>query len=216
MSSTCAPGVRAGEDVIMKTVDFIFDFGSPNAYLAGRVLPAIAGRTGAQINIVPCLLGGLFKLANNRSPMAAFGEVHGKLAYERLETARFIRAHGLSEFRFNPYFPVNTLLVMRGLVAAQHQGLAPTYMAAVSKAMWTDGRKMDEPEVVTGVLQTAGLDAKALLEATQDPAIKAALLTSTQACFERGAFGIPTFFVGSEMFFGKDRLGQVESELALI
>jgi 2-hydroxychromene-2-carboxylate isomerase len=198
----------------MKTVDFIFDFGSPNAYLAGQVLPQIAARTGAAINLVPCLLGGLFKLANNQSPMVAFGDVHGKLAYERLETARFIRAHGITGFRFNPHFPVNTLLIMRGLIAARQQGVETDYVAAVSRAMWEDGLKMDTPEVVAPVLQAAGLDAATLLAATQEPTIKAELLASTQACFERGAFGIPTFFVGTEMFFGKERLDQVEAELA--
>jgi 2-hydroxychromene-2-carboxylate isomerase len=140
--------------------------------------------------------------------------VHGKLAYERLETARFIRAHGITGFRFNPHFPVNTLLIMRGLIAARQQGVETDYVATVSRAMWEDGLKMDTPEVVAPVLQAAGLDAAALLAATQEPTIKAELLASTQACFERGAFGIPTFFVGTEMFFGKERLGQVEAELA--
>ena len=197
-----------------KTVDFIFDFGSPNAYLSWKVLPGLAARAGASLNVIPCLLGGIFKAANNQSPMQAFGAVKGKLAYENLETARFIRKHGLTAFRFNPHFPVNTLLIMRGQVAATRLGVGEAYREAVLKAMWEDGLKMDDPEVAAGVLTAAGLDAKAILEATQDPEVKAELVANTERAVARGVFGIPTFFVGDEMFFGKDRLGQVEEELA--
>jgi 2-hydroxychromene-2-carboxylate isomerase len=197
-----------------KTLDFIFDFGSPNAYLAWRVLPGVLARTGATVNLIPCLLGGIFKLTNNQAPMAAFGPVQGKLAYERRETERFIARHGLTTFRFNPHFPVNTLLIMRGLVAARRQGVGEAYLEAVLRAMWEDGQKMDDPEVVAAVLTAAGLDAHAVLESTQDPDVKAELARNTQDAADRGAFGIPTFFVGAEMFFGKDRLGQVEEELA--
>ncbi len=177
------------------TVDFIFDFGSPNAYLAYKVLPGIAARTNAQVNLIPCLLGGL------------------KLEYERLETQRFIDKHGLRAFRFNPHFPVNTLLIMRGLLAARHANVGDAYLDAVLKAMWEDGKKMDDAAVVAEVLSTAGVDAKAILDATQNPAVKAELAANTNDAAARGAFGIPTFFVGDEMFFGKERLGQVEEEL---
>jgi len=192
------------------TIDFIFDFGSPNAYLAWKVLPAIAQRTGAAVNLIPCLLGGIFKATNNRSPVQAFGEVKGKLAYEQLETRRFVARHGLSAFRGNPHFPVNTLLIMRGLIAARRAGLGDRYLEVVAAAMWEAGEKMDDPEVVARVLEAGGLPARTLLEATQDPEVKAELVANTEAAVARGAFGIPTFFVGDEMFFGKDRLGQVE------
>jgi 2-hydroxychromene-2-carboxylate isomerase len=192
------------------TIDFIFDFGSPNAYLAWKVLPDIARRTGASVNLIPCLLGGIFKATNNRSPAQAFGEVKGKLAYEQLETRRFVAKHGLSAYRFNPNFPVNTLLIMRGFVAARRQGLGDRYLETVSAAMWEQGEKMDDPDVVARVLAAAGLPAQALLAATQDPEVKADLAANTEAAVARGVFGIPTFFVGDEMFFGKDRLGQVE------
>jgi len=197
-----------------KTVDFIFDFASPNAYLAWKVLPDILARTGAGVNVVPCLLGGLFKLTGNQAPMTAFGGVKGKLAYERLETDRFIRANHLAAFRMNPHFPVNTLMIMRGFVAARRQGVGEAYMDAVLQAMWEDGRRMDDPVVVAETLTAAGLDARAILEATQDGEVKAELAANTDAAAARGAFGIPTFFVGEEMFFGKERLGQVEAELA--
>lgn len=196
------------------TLEFLFDFGSPNAYLSWKALAPILVRTGARLEVRPVLLGGLFKLTNNRSPMEAFGEVKGKLAYENLETRRFVAHHGLSAFKMNPHFPVNTLLIMRGLIAARRVGVEGPYLEAVLTAMWEDGRKMDDPAVVAEVLTAAGLDAKGLLEATQDPEVKAELMAGTEAAAARGAFGIPTFFVGEEMFFGKDRLGQVEAALA--
>jgi 2-hydroxychromene-2-carboxylate isomerase len=198
---------------VSKTIDFIFDFGSPNAYLAWKVLPGIAARTHAQVNVIPCLLGGLFKLTGNQAPMTAFGNVKGKLEYERLETQRFIAKHGLRDFRFNPHFPVNTLLIMRGLLAARRASVGEAYFEAVLKAMWEAGQKMDDPAVIAAVLGAAGLEAKAILDAAQDPDVKAELAANTNAAAARGAFGIPTFFVGDEIFFGKERLGQVEDEL---
>jgi 2-hydroxychromene-2-carboxylate isomerase len=194
----------------MPAIDFIFDFGSPNGYLAWKVLPDIARRTGATVNLIPCLLGGIFKATNNRSPVEAFGEVKGKLAYENLETRRYVQKHGLAAFRMNPHFPVNTLLIMRGLIAARRAGVGDRYLDTVLSAMWEQGLKMDDPEVVKSTLDAAGLDGAALLAATQDPEVKAELVANTEAAVARGVFGVPTFFVGDEMFFGKDRLGQVE------
>ena len=197
-----------------KTVEFIFDFGSPNAYLAYTVLQDIARRTGAQVLLTPCLLGGIFKITGNQAPMTAFGGIQGKLAYEALETKRFVAKHQLDRYQFNPHFPVNTLLIMRGLVAARRLGVEQAYLDTVMAAMWERGLKMDDPQVVAAALAEAGLDAMAILEATQDPDVKAELMANTERAAARGAFGIPTFFVGDEMFFGKERLGQVEEELA--
>jgi 2-hydroxychromene-2-carboxylate isomerase len=195
-------------------IEFIFDFGSPNAYLAWKVLPGIAQRTGARVELNPCLLGGIFNLTNNQSPMAAFAEVRGKLAYEQLETRRFAERHGLAAFRINPHFPVNTLLIMRGLIAARRAGVEDAYVGAVEAAMWEAGEKMDDAEVVRRVLDAAGLDGAGLVAATADPQVKEALKANTEAAVSRGVFGIPTFFVGGEMFFGKERLGQVEEAAA--
>lgn len=197
-----------------KTIDFIFDFGSPNAYLSWKVLPAAAARAGASVNVIPCLLGGIFKATNNASPMVAFGGVKGKLAYEALETRRFVAKYGLDRYRQNPHFPVNTLTIMRGFVAARRLGMGEAYMEAVLAAMWEAGEKMDDPEVIRRVLDAAGLPAEQILAATQDAEVKAELVANTEAAVARGVFGIPTFFVGEEMFFGKDRLGQVEEEAA--
>ncbi len=194
-----------------KTIDFIFDFASFNAYYVHRVLPGIAARTGAAINLIPCLLGGIFKATGNQAPIYAFAGVKGKLAYEMLENERFVKKHGLTAFRMNPHFPVNSLLAMRGLIAAEMDGGKDAYVEAVLRGFWEDGLKMDAPAVWSEVVDKAGLNGAALLLRTQDPAVKAKLAANTEAAVARGAFGVPTFFVGEEMFFGKERLGQVEA-----
>jgi 2-hydroxychromene-2-carboxylate isomerase len=197
-----------------KTADFLFDFGSPNAYLCHKVIPQIEARTGAEFVYVPILLGGLFKLANNRSPMEAFAGVPNKLAYERLERERFVKKHNLRAFRHNPHFPVNTLQIMRGAVAAQTLGCFEHYVDVVYASMWERGANMADPAVIAAELGAGGLDAQAILAATQDAEVKATLMANTQDAFERGAFGSPTFFVNREIYFGKDRLRDVEEALA--
>lgn len=196
----------------MKT-EFLFDFGSPNAFLAHRVIPEIERRTGAKFEYVPVLLGGIFKATGNQSPMQAFGHIKNKMAYEQLETQRFIRRHRIDDFKFNPFFPVNTLNLMRMAVAAQGEGILPKYMDAVFHHMWIAPKKMDDPAVVTAALTESGLD-PALLERAQAPEVKAKLISNTEAAVARGVFGIPTFFVGDEIFFGKDRLRDVEDAIA--
>ena len=196
-----------------KTLELIFDFGSPNAYLTLKVLPELLERTGAGLIITPCLLGGIFKATGNKAPMIQYAEAPAKLAYENLEMRRFIARHGLTKFRLNPHFPVNTLTIMRGAVVAGDEGNLDDYVDAVNRAMWEDGLKMDDPEVIATFLSANGFDGPALLARTQEPGIKARLVANTEAAVARGVFGIPTFFVGDEMFFGKDRLDQVEEAL---
>ena len=197
-----------------KTLELIFDFGSPNAYLTLKVLPELLERTGADLIITPCLLGGIFKATGNKAPMIQYAEAPAKLAYENLEMRRFIERHGLTKFRLNPHFPVNTLTIMRGAIVAEDEGNLDDYVDAVNRAMWEEGLKMDDPEIIATFLSANGFDGPALLARTQEPGIKARLVANTEAAVARGVFGIPTFFVGDEMFFGKDRLGQVEEALA--
>jgi 2-hydroxychromene-2-carboxylate isomerase len=198
---------------MVKTVEFIFDFGSPNAYLSYKVLPEVLARTGAELKILPCLLGGIFKATGNSSPIVAYAGVPAKLQYQILEMRRFIKRHGLTKYRMNPHFPVNTLLVMRGLTAVMMEGDGTAYVEAVLRGLWEDELKMDDPDVVAQVLNAAGMDGARILARTQDADVKQALAKNTEAAVARGVFGIPTFFVGSEMYFGKDRLGQVEDAL---
>jgi 2-hydroxychromene-2-carboxylate isomerase len=197
-----------------KTLDFIFDFGSPNAYLAYKALPPVLERTNTRLNVIPCLLGGLFKATGNQPPLLAFQGVKGKLEYDQLEIRRFIEKHGLHDFKFNPHFPVNTLLLMRGAIAAQSNGQLEEYIEVGLSSMWEQELKMDDPEIFAQAMTDAGLNGPALLESTQDPEVKARLMENTAAAVERGAFGIPTFYVGDEMFFGKERLQQIEEELS--
>jgi 2-hydroxychromene-2-carboxylate isomerase len=197
-----------------KTLELIFDFGSPNAYLTLKVLPELLDRTGADLIITPCLLGGIFRATGNKAPMVQYADAPAKLAYENLEMRRFIDRHGLTKFSLNPHFPVNTLTIMRGAIVAEDEGNLDDYIDAVNRAMWEDGLKMDDPDVIVPFLSANGFDGPALLARTQEPEIKAKLAANTEAAVARGVFGIPTFFVGDAMFFGKDRLGQVEEALA--
>ncbi|MEJ8846670.1 2-hydroxychromene-2-carboxylate isomerase [Variovorax rhizosphaerae] len=199
----------------MKTVNvqFLFDFGSPNAYLCHKVLPGLASRTGQKVAYVPILLGGLFKLTNNRSPAEAFAQVANKRAYDALEVRRFVARHGLVDFKPNTFFPVNTLLIMRGAVAAGKLGCFERYVDTVFACMWEQSLNMADVDVVSASLTRAGLDAQAILAATRDEDVKARLLSNTQDAHDHGAFGSPTFLVGEEIFFGKDRLREVEEEI---
>lgn len=194
-------------------VEFLFDFGSPNAYLAHKVIPGIEKRTGEQFVYVPVLLGGIFKLTNNKPPMVAFGGIRNKMDYEMLETRRFIARHGLTQFTFNPHFPVNTLALMRMAVAAERNGVLPRYVDAAFHHMWEAPKKMDDPEVIRAALSESGLEADSLMAAAQTDEVKQALMANTQGAVERGVFGSPSFFVGEELYFGKDRLRDVEEEI---
>ena len=196
----------------MPTVDFICDFGSPNAYLCHRVLPALAARTGAEFNYIPCLLGGIFKATGNQSPFTAFAGIRNKPQYDNLEMMRFVQKHRLP-FRMNPFFPVNTLSLMRGAMAAVLEGQHVAYTEAMFHYMWEEPRQLDNPEVFRQTLSDAGFDAETILRRMADPEVKQALIDNTNAAVERGVFGIPTFFVGSEMWFGKDRLRDLEEYL---
>jgi 2-hydroxychromene-2-carboxylate isomerase len=190
-------------------IDFIFDFGSPNAYLVLKVLPQIADQHGAEIKLIPCLLGGIFKATGNQAPFSAFAGIKGKLEYDRLEMQRFTKRHGLTTFKHNPHFPMNTLGLMRGMVAAQHLGVTSAYLDCVLGGMWEDGEKMDDPEVFMARLNRSGIDGAQLVETLNSPEVKAELVANTEAAVARGVFGIPTFFVCDEMFFGKERIGQI-------
>lgn len=196
-----------------KTFDFLFDFGGPNSYLAHKMLPELCTRTGAAANYIPILLGGLFKLTNNQAPLSRYADTPAKRDYEMLEFDRFVKAHGLP-FVMNSHFPINSMQLMRGAVAAQRLGCFMPYVEAIMAAMWEDGVNTGDEGEVRRVLDGAGLDADAILAACADAEVKAELAANTEAVAARGAFGVPTFFVGEEMFWGKERLGQVEAALA--
>ncbi|ABS65248.1 DSBA oxidoreductase [Parvibaculum lavamentivorans DS-1] len=196
-----------------KKVEFLFDFGSPNAYLAAKALPAIEQRTGARFQYVPVLLGGIFKATGNVSPAISEAGIKNKPEYGMLEIERFIKKHGLTKFKFNAHFPVNTLQIMRGAIAAEMDGALPKYFEVVASAMWEQSLKMDDPEIIKATLDAGGIDGAHILARIQEPDVKAKLVANTEDAVNRGAFGIPTFFVDGEIYFGKDRLRDVEEAI---
>ena len=193
-----------------KAPQFLFDFGSPNAYLSHEAIPAIEQRIGIKFEYVPILLGGIFKATNNRSPAESLAGIKNKPEFHALETERFVKRFHVKPYAWNPFFPVNTLNLMRAAIAAQLEGVFEKYVDAAYHHMWVEPKKMDDPEVAMKALTASGLDAARLFARTQEPEVKAKLVQNTQSAVERGAFGSPTFFVGEEMFFGKEQLRDVE------
>ena len=193
---------------------FLFDFGSPNAFLSHEAIPAIEQRTGAKFEYVPILLGGIFKATNNKSPAETLAGVKNKREFQALETERFVKRFAVRPYTWNPFFPVNTLNLMRAAIAAQFEGVFEKYVEAAFHHMWVEPKKMDDLEVAGTALAASGLDTKKLLARSQDADVKAKLIENTQSAVERGAFGSPTFFVGKEMFFGKEQLREVEELVA--
>src|ERR1700691_366411 len=189
---------------------FMFDFGSPNAFLSHEAIPAIEKRIGTQFEYVPVLLGGIVKATNNRSPAETLAGIQNKRDFHAIETNRFVKRFQVKPYTWNPFFPVNTLNLMRAAVAAQMEGVFEKYVDAAFHHMWIEPKKMDDPEVAVKALTASGLDGAKLLARAQEPEVKAKLIENTQQAVERGAFGSPTFFVGKEMFFGKEQLREVE------
>jgi 2-hydroxychromene-2-carboxylate isomerase len=194
-----------------KTVEFYFDFGSPASYLAWTQLPTIATECGAELVYRPVLLGGIHKATNNASPAA----IPAKGAWMQIDLARFARRYGV-QYVHNPYFPINTLMLMRGATGMQmhDEALFLRYVDAVYRAMWERPRNMGDLSTVRAVLEEAGLDATLLLQLVEDPAVKEKLKQDTGASVARGLFGAPTVFVGEDMFFGQDRLDFVKEALS--
>jgi 2-hydroxychromene-2-carboxylate isomerase len=194
-------------------VEFHFDFGSPNAYLAELALGGIEKRTGVTFDYVPVLLGGVYKATNNMSPAESLRGIKNKPEYQALETRRFIQRHGITTFKTNPFFPVNTLMLMRGVVAARFENMFEPYFRAAYHHMWEEPKKMDDPEVFRNAFILSGIDIDRLIARAQQDDVKKKLIENTTDAVARGSFGSPTFFVGKEMFFGKDQLRDVEESI---
>jgi 2-hydroxychromene-2-carboxylate isomerase len=202
-----------GEADMPLKVEFQFDFGSPNAYLAEVAIPGIERRTGVKFEYVPVLLGGIYKVTGNMSPFDSLRGIKNKPEYQALETQRFIRRHNITKFRQNPFFPVNTLMLMRGAVAAQFEGVFEPYFRAAYHHMWEEPKKMDDLETFRNAFISSGIDIDRLIARAQQDDVKKGLIDRTTDAVNRGAFGSPTFFVGTEMFFGKDQLRDVEDSI---
>ena len=196
------------------TVELVFDFGAPNGYLAWYPLRDLCARVGADLKVLPVFLGGMHKLTGNAPPLFRDAEVKGKVPYAALEFQRFLDRHEMTKFRMHPDLPFNTIMLQRMLVAAQDEAERHALVEAMLPAVWERNIDAQDPDAVRAELDTAGLDADRLIAATQDQTVKDGLAANTQAAVDRGAFGVPTMFVGAEMWFGKERLGQIEDYLA--
>jgi 2-hydroxychromene-2-carboxylate isomerase len=192
-----------------KALDFYFDVGSPAAYLAHKRLGQLSALYPLAVTYKPMLLGGVFKATGNNSPVAIPAKGHYMMVHD---LPRFARRYGVP-MNHNPYFPINTLNLMRAVIAAEHLDCAQAVIDAVYDAVWVQGKNMGEAEVVATVLTEAGLDAQSLMDLSQTPDVKAELIANTEAAVARGVFGAPTFFMGDEMYFGQDRLDFVEEAL---
>lgn len=197
----------------ISTVDFIFDFASPNAYLCHKVIPSIEAKTGVTFNYIHCLLGGIFKITNNQAPMISFANIQNKLEYESLEMQRFIDKYALLKFTMNSNFPITTVTLQRGGLVAEEQGCGAAYRDLMLKGMWEEDANLGDLEVFSDYVKQLGLNPEKTLEKLSSPEIKQLLIDNTSMAVERGAFGVPTFYAGSEMFFGKERLSQLEEFL---
>ena len=194
-------------------IEFHFDFGSPNAYLSHRAIPSIENRTGVKFTYVPVLIGGVFKATGNASPAVTLQGIKNKTEYQNVETLRFLKKHSITDYNQNPFFPVNTLQIMRGAIFAQSQDYYERYIDEIYRHMWCEPKKMNDAEVIRAAFEESGLPADAIFEGMQDPAVKQILIDNTSRSVEMGAFGSPTFFVENEIFFGKDKLVDVEDEI---
>ncbi|WP_051600765.1 MULTISPECIES: 2-hydroxychromene-2-carboxylate isomerase [Pseudomonas] len=193
-----------------KTVEFYFDLGSPTTYLAHTQLAKICADTQSELIYIPMLLGGVFKATGNASP--AMIPAKGRYMFQDLD--RFAKRYGV-QLRFNPHFPINTLILMRAVTGMQmHQPQRfAEFVDCLFKALWVEGRNLNDPQTVAAVLTENGFDPQAIMALTNDESVKAALKENTEAAIKRGVFGAPSMFIGDQLFFGQDRLDFVEEAL---
>ena len=192
-------------------VNFIFDFASPNAYLCHKAIKNLEETHDIKFKYVPCLLGGIMKLSNNQPPMISLAEIPNKMKYE-FDTAfnRFIKEHNIEKFKMNEHFPINTLLLIRGAIVAQKNYFFESYVETVMNGMWEQSLKLDSPEALHELLTKHNCKADFVIEEISKDEIKSELISNTNDAVEKGAFGIPTFFVKDEMFYGKESLRELK------
>ncbi|MEP3051189.1 MAG: 2-hydroxychromene-2-carboxylate isomerase [Erythrobacter sp.] len=200
-------------------VELIFDFVSPNAYLIWWPLRDLIKQTGAELDVMPVFLAGMHRETGNAPPMIRDADVKGKVEYSMLEMRRFIVRHNLDKYKMHPQFPFNSITLQRILYAADQDGRGVQFAEGLLPAIWEEGIDINSPEALGQAITAAGFDAPDLFARSQTDEVKQGLIANTDKAVERGAFGIPTMFVGPkggdcEMFFGKERLDQIEEELA--
>ena len=191
-------------------VDFIFDVASPNAYFCHKLIPDFKKRTGVEFEYVPCLLGGIMKLSGNQPPFVAFADIPNKNKYQFIEIERFIKQHNLKEFKFNSSFPMNTVQLQRGALAAQELGIFERYLEIILEAIWEKDIDLADLNIFKSTLSENNIDAESVIGIITSQACKDQLIANTTDAVNRGAFGVPTFFYDDQIFFGKDHLHQLE------
>ena len=197
-----------------KSAELIVDVVSPNAYLMFGPLLDVVRRRNARLEVTPIFLGGLHKLTGHAPPFVRDAGVRGKNDYAMLELRRFREKHGLSRFRMNAAFPMNTITVQRMMCAAADEGRAEAFAELALRLVWEEDRDVSRDDVLLAALEGTEFDGPTLLERARTDAVKARLVAQTQNAADRKVFGVPTVFVGDEMFFGKERLAQIDEELA--
>ena len=183
-----------------KTVTFCFDFGSPYSYLAYNYLSPIKD-AGAQIELKPVLLGGIFKATGNQPPAT----VQKKGEYMFKDIQRWSKKLNIS-FKMNPYFPILTVPHMRGAILAQKKNILEDYMQSMFDSMWLKGLNLNDQEILTKVASESGIDPNDFAEGISSDEIKDELRVNTQFAIDKGAFGVPTYFLENEMFWGIDSI----------
>ena len=191
-------------------VDFIFDVASPNMYFCHKLIPDFKERTGVGFEYIPCLLGGIMKLSGNQPPFVAFAEIPNKNKYQLIEIERFIKQHQLKEFKFNSNFPMNTVQIQRGALAAIELGIFDEYLEIILEAMWEKNLNLADIDIFQSTLSENNIDAGSIMEIITSQDCKDKLIANTTDAVNRGAFGVPTFFFENQIFFGKDHLHQLE------
>jgi 2-hydroxychromene-2-carboxylate isomerase len=191
-------------------VDFIFDVASPNTYFAHKLIPDFEKRTGTKFNYIPCLLGGIMKIANNKPPFVAFADCKNKSDYQMIEIDRFIKQHNLTNFKFSSHFPPMTVQVQRCAIAAKELGIFEKFIECVLKAMWEDDKNISDVDIISEVLEENGFNVNEILKIITSQECKDKLISNTNEAVNRGAFGVPTFMFDNQIFFGKDHLYQLE------
>ena len=191
-------------------VDFIFDVASPNTYFSHKLIPDIEKRTGVKFNYIPCLLGGIHKITNNQPPFIAYADCKNKSDYQMHEIERFVKQHSLTNYKFNSHFPPVTIQVQRGAIAAQELNIFDDYIDCMLRAMWEEDKNLSDADVLQEVLKQNGFDVSAIFEIVTSQTCKDKLISNTDSAVSKGAFGVPTFFLDDQIFFGKDHLYQLE------
>ena len=197
----------------MVKIKFVYDIASPNGYLCHKVIPDFEAKHSVKFDYFICLLGGIHKLSNNTSPMIAYAEIPNKNSYFGKEIERFVKFHKIEGFQMNPHFPVNTLTMQRGALVAEEKGILMDYVDVMAKGMWEEQINLGDKDILIDYLNKNGLDGSDIIQKTSDDAIKQKLIKNTEEAVAMGVFGVPTFFIGEQIFWGKEALREMPDYL---